>query len=466
MLALSVTLFAGQSQASGKQSSRGKKPNVLFISVDDLNDWIGALGGHPDVKTPNIDRLARRGLLFRRAYAAAPVCNPSRTALLTGIRPSTSGVYNNDQPWRPVMPRAVTLTQHFMRNGYRVVGGGKIYHRRYDEDAGWHSYFTGASDPSPPREVFNDPRNRGGGLKWAALDVGDEAMSDYRVASWAADFMKQKHDEPFFLACGIFKPHLPWQVPKKYFDLYPLDKISLPKVLEDDLKDVPPAGVAMAQPHDDHAAIIKSGNWRRAVQAYLACISFADAQVGRVLDALDASEYRDNTIIVLWGDHGWHLGEKQHWRKFALWEAATRTPLILVAPGLTKPGSASDRPVELTHVYPTLADLCGLPAPEQLDGVSLRPLLLNPRAKWGRPAVTTHGRGNHAVRTERWRYIRYADGSEELYDHASDPLEWKNLATDPARAKTKAELSAWLPKVNAPDAPKAGKAGKGEGDEN
>jgi arylsulfatase A-like enzyme len=246
---------------------------------------------------------------------------------------------------------------------------------------------------------------------------------------------------------------MPWQVPQKYYDMFPLEKITLPKVRKDDLSDVPPAGIKMAKPQGDHATILETDNWRHAVQGYLAAIAFADAQIGRLLGALDASPERDNTIVVFWGDHGWHLGEKEHWRKFALWEEATRAPLIVVAPGVTKPGGVCQKAVDFMNIYPTLADLCGAPIPEHVEGVTMRPLLENPNAEWRHVAVTTHGRGNHAVRTEHWRYIRYTDGSEELYDHRHDPQEWTNLADDAKHSDIKKELSAYLPKTDAPDAP-------------
>lgn len=444
MLMLVLALAAPYGQA---------KPNVLFIAVDDLNDWIGALDGYPGVKTPHIDRLAKRGVLFARAYVAAPACNPSRVALLTGVRPSTSGVYHNHQPWRPALPDVVTLPQLFMAHGYHVVGGGKIYHGRYPDEASWHDYLERGADPRPSREVLEDPHSRAGGIVWGKLEASDGEMDDYRVTSWAVDYLQRKHDKPFFLACGIFRPHMPWQVPAKYYDLYPLQQIRLPEVPEDDLEDVPAAGVRMARPKHDHATILKTENWRHAVQAYLASISFADAQVGRLLDALDAGPNRENTIIILWGDHGWHLGEKHHWRKFSLWEEATRAPLIFVVPGVTEPGGVCRRAVDFMNIYPTLAALCGLPVGRRLEGVSMQSLLKDPEAAWGHPALTTHGRNNHGVRSDRWRYIRYADGSEELYDHQADPMEWKNLADDPRYAGAKRSLAAWLPRVNAPGVP-------------
>lgn len=438
-------------------AAEAARPNVLFIAVDDLNDWIGALGGHPQVKTPNLDRLAARGVVFERAYCAAPACNPSRTALMTGIRPSTSGVYVNGQPWRPVMSEAVTLTQHFIAHGYEVHGGGKIYHSGslksiFNDEASWQRYFDRPADPHPEKAPLNGINNAAH-FDWGPLSATNAEMADTQVANWAIDYLEQKRSGPFFLAVGFFRPHLPWYVPEEYFQQYPLGDVTLPTVKEDDLDDVPPAGVRMAKPEGDHKNVISTNNWARAVQGYLASITYADRQVGRLLDTLERSPYAGNTIIVLWGDHGWHLGQKQHWRKFALWEEATRVPLIFVVPAVTQPGSRSPRTVSLLDVYPTLVDLCGLPAVAACEGRSLRPLLADPQAAWERPVLTTHGRENHAVRSERWRYIRYRDGSEELYDHQKDPLEWTNLAGRPEYASIKQDLARWLPEVNAADVP-------------
>ncbi len=429
-----------------------ERPNVLFIAVDDLNDWVGCLGGHPDVKTPNVDRLAARGVLFTRAYCAAPACNPSRTALLTGVRPSTSGVYHNSQPWRPVLKDAVTLPQHFMANGYRAEGGGKIFHGGFDDAASWHGYFRARGGDVHPAKVPANGIPDTAHFDWGPVDAADADMPDFKMTSWAIEFLGKKHDKPFFLAAGYVKPHLPWYVPRKYFEMYPEDKIAMPRTDEKDLDDVPPAGKKMARPEGDHKKVIEHNQWRKAVQGYLAAITFMDGQLGRLLDALDKSPHASNTIVVFWGDHGWHLGEKHHWRKFALWEEATKAPLIVVAPGVTKPGRC-DRTVDFMGIYPTLVELCGLPAAKNQDGASLVPLLKDPAAPWDRPAITTHGRNNHAVRTEKHRYIRYADGSEELYDEEADPLEWTNLAGKPEMARVKEELAARLPKVNAPDAP-------------
>ena len=447
--AFAVALFV----APGFAADGPKKPkNVLFIAVDDLNDWVGVLGGRPDVKTPNIDRLSKRGVLFTKAYCAAPACNPSRTALLTGLNPSTSGVYLNSQPWRPALPDAVTLPEYFRKNGYAVQGGGKIFHGSWNDDRGWDHYEKLGGFPSPATVPHNGiPKT--GHFDWGPVDAPDEAMGDFKTAAWASEFLAESRDQPFFLAVGFYRPHLPFYAPKKYFDMYPLDTLKLPEVLDTDLDDVPTAGVKMARPQGDHAKVVAAGQWKQAVQAYLACITFTDTMIGKVLDALDKSGQAENTIIVLWSDHGWHLGEKHHWRKFALWEEASRVNLTITAPGVTPAGTTCGRPVGLIDLYPTLVDLCGLPKKDGLDGTSLRPLLADPTAAWDRPALTTHGRNNHALRSERYRYIRYADGSDELYDHDADPREWKNLANEPGMAELKAGLVKHLPETNAANAP-------------
>lgn len=422
------------------------KPNVLFIAVDDLNHWVGYLGRNPQTKTPNIDRLAARGVSFTRSYCAAPVCNPSRAALMSGLRPATSGVYNNNNDWRTVIPEELPLTTAFRRAGYFVGGAGKIYHGSFERRSEWDDYLdrTGGD----PRPTGNDGVE---GIKFAQLDCRDEDLVDYRITDWAIQQLQRRHDKPFFIACGLHKPHMPWNVPRKYYDMFPLDKIKLPPVLETDLDDIPKIGLKFAGPQGDHAAILKSGRWKEAVQAYLATIAYTDMNIGRLLAALDKSPYADNTIIVFWGDHGWHLGEKHHWRKFALWEEATRSPLIWVVPGMSKPNSVCQRTVDFMSIYPTLCDLCGIPTPKHVEGPSIVPLLKQPDTAWATPALTTFQFNNHSLRTENWRYIRYADGGEELYDESKDPLEWENVAADPTLATVKSELAKYFPESNKPD---------------
>lgn len=457
-------LFGCTGTARAKDQLRAK-PNVLFIAIDDLRDWVGYLGKNPQTKTPNIDRLAARGLSFTASYCAAPVCNASRAALLSGLRPSTSGVYENHIDWRKAVPdSAVTLPLYFKQQGYHCAGAGKIYHEAYRRDSDWTEYLNRDSyDPNDPEDVA--PRSAKkksketrevhdiGGIAFGPVPGDDADMEDYQTVSYCLKRLERRYDQPLFLACGLKKPHMPWSVPKKYYEMFPLDSIVLPKVLENDLDDVPAAGRRMARPEGDHAAVLASGRWKEAVQAYLATIAFCDAMVGRLLDGFDKSAYRDNTLIVLWSDHGWHLGEKQHWRKFALWEEATRSPLIWVVPGRTTPGSVCHRTVDFMHIYPTLCDLCGLAVPKHIQGQSIAPLLKDPTLPLPAPAVMTYHYQNHAVRSEAWRLIRYADGSEELYDEKNDPFEWTNLAGKPDLEPIKSELRQSLPRDNAPEEP-------------
>ena len=298
-----------------------------------------------------------------------------------------------------------------------------------------------------------------GGIRFGAADCGDDALPDYHITDWCIKQLNQKHDKPMFLACGLHKPHMPWFVPKKYFDMFPLETIELPPHIDNDLDDVPPAGIKMAKPQGDHANILKANKWKNAVQAYLAATAYTDMNVGRLIDALDKSPYKDNTIICFWCDHGWHLGEKQHWRKFALWEEATRSPVLWVVPGMTKPGSVSERTVDHMAIYPTLCDLCGIAIPKHVQGESIKSLLVDPKAEWNKPALTTYLFNNHGVRDERWRYIRYANGDEELYDHDADPNEWTNLAKKSEFNEVKAKLAGVFPKENHPDI--GGKKGAG-----
>ncbi len=484
-----ASLMAGTAGAAGAgrlwaDVDRGR-PNVLFIAVDDLNDWVGCLAGYRGkIHTPNMDRLAARGVAFTNAHCAAPVCNPSRTAVMTGQRPSTTGIYNNGQWWRPHLPEALSLPECFRANGYHAVGGGKIFHHTLGNNPPelWDAYFAQVQDspwhydyPCPGQHVAKAGRHWPDGFPlngiekvrkgkrppgnyrefdWGAFDKPGLEMGDGKMVEWAVDYLAKASREPFFLAAGIYRPHLPWYAPREYFDLYALDDIVLPELNEDDLDDVPPLGRRFAQARlADFQVVKESGQYREAVQAYLASISFADAMVGHLLDALDESRHAVNTIVVLWSDHGWQHGQKGAWHKSTLWERATRVPLLISAPGVTTPGTACRRPVNLVDLYPTLSELCGLDQKPELDGVSLMPLLLDVNASWERPSLTTLERGNHALRSERWRYIRYCDGSEELYDHEADPREWRNLAGEAQFADVKAALAKWLPSKEAPAAP-------------
>jgi arylsulfatase A-like enzyme len=429
--------------------------NVLFIAADDWNDWVGCLGDG-QAQTPHVDGLAARGMLFTNAHCAAPVCNPSRAATLTGLRPDTTGVYENNHRLRKLAPEVVTLPQYFRENGYHVAGGGKIFHDvppHCDDPLSWDEYFwwnehgpkggrAGGAWRSP-YSISPDPELPGRPIRkiaaatkrnfeWGAVDEAEENWPDHQVATWASDFLEREHEEPFFLAVGIFRPHVPWFNPKKYFEMYPLERVVLPEVKADDLDDVGEWARRRARDgNSKHEKVVEFGEWEAAVQAYLASISHADANIGRVLEALAGSAYADDTIIVFWSDHGYHLGEKEHWHKRTLWERATHVPVIVVAPGVTEAGARCSRPVNLLDLYPTLVELCGLEVREELEGRSLVPLLEDSKVKWPHASVTTYLKGNHAVRTEDWRYIRYGTGEEELYDHRSDLHEWENLAGRP-----------------------------------
>lgn len=422
------------------------RPNVLFIAVDDLNDWIGCMGGHPQSITPNIDRLADSGILFTNAHCPAPACNPSRTAIMTGISPHKSGLYDNRQKMRERLPDAELIPKYFSRHGYWSAGSGKILHYFIDQQS-WDEYFPAKETEDPfPRTLYPEKRPVSlpvGGpwqyreTDWGALDVSDQEFGgDYLVSSWIGDQLGKQHDKPFFLACGIYRPHEPWFVPKKYFDKFPIDDIQLPVGYKaDDLDDLPPEGKRRG-PNRYFAHIRKHEQWKQGIQGYLASIHFADAMVGRVLDSLEKGPNRDNTVVVLWSDHGWHLGEKQHWQKFTPWRVCTRVPMILRVPngtpGLpagTKAGERCDQPVNLLSLFPTLTELAGLPQKNTNDGPSLVPLLKHSESAWPHVSITYLNRpGNYGLSDKRWRLIQYAGGDQELYDTQSDPHEWTNLA--------------------------------------
>ena len=431
-------------------------PNVLLIAIDDLNDWVGCLDGHPQAKTPNIDALAARGTLFTNAHCQAPICNPSRTSVMTGLRPSTTGIYVNSPWFRTTAANKdlVTLPQYFREHGYETLTTGKIYHGSKVDPASFETV-----GPRPGQRMKIDKRlveipGSGSGLwDYGPQSYEEEEFSDFADTSWAIKQLEAKHERPFFLAIGLYRPHVPWYAPQRFFDERPFNDVKLPQVKDDDRADLPKAGIELTNnpTPPPHQWFVESGQWNAAIQAYLASTSFTDDQVGRLLKALDGSDYAQNTIVVLWSDHGFHLGEKQRWAKQSLWERSTHIPFIVYLPG-QKRGQVCTRPVELLSIYPTLVDLCGLPARKELEGTDLSPLLKDPNAKWDRPALTTYQQNNHAVRSDHYRYIRYANGSEELYDHRSDPREWNNLAGDPQFKEVIAEHAKWLPETNVVDA--------------
>lgn len=443
-------------------TAANQPPSVLFIAIDDQNDWIGCLGGHPMAKTPNIDRLADRGTVFFNAHVQAPLCNPSRTSLMVGLRPTTTGVYGLS-PWFRTLDKwkdRVTLPQHFAQHGYRTLTTGKIYHggippknRRKEFDVWGPAGGIGVKPPKkliPPTPMGDHPL-----MDWGVFPHRDEDKGDYQVASWAVQQIEtMPQDKPFFLAVGFFLPHVPCYATQKWFDLYPDDDSVLPVIKEDDRGDTPRFSwyLHWELPEPRLNWVRQNNQWRNLVRAYLACTSFVDSQVGRLLDTLEACGLAENTVVVLWGDHGWHLGEKGITGKNTLWERSTRVPLVFAGPGVAK-GACCSQPAELLDMYPTLVELCGLPPRDDLEGHSLVPQLKDAQAKRSWPAITSHNQGNHGIRSERWRYIRYADGSEELYDIQHDPNEWTNLACDPQYAGVVAEHRQWLPKIDEPPAP-------------
>lgn len=436
-------------------ADEAKRPNVLMIAIDDQNDWIGSFGGHPLAKTPHIDRLAGRGTAFLNAHCQAPLCNPSRTSLMLGLRPSRTGIYGL-APWFRTLDEwkdRVTLPQHFHAHGYNTLCTGKIHHydtRNAKQDVSeFDVWGPGGGIGAKPNQKLIGPTPMGNNplMDWGVFPHRDEDKGDYILTSWAVDQVKNApRDRPFFLSAGYFLPHVPCYITQKWVDLYPDDDSVLPQVKDDDRADTPRFSwyLHWYLPEPRLKWVRDNHQWRNLVRSYLASTSFVDSQVGRLLDALEESGQADNTIIVLWGDHGWHLGEKGITGKNSLWERSTRVPLIFAGPRVSR-GGRCNQPAELLDIYPTLAELCGLTARDDLDGLSLMPQLKSGNTKRERPAITTHNRGNHGIRSERWRYIHYADGSEELYDLQQDPNEWTNLASNKEFAPVIDQHRKWLP---------------------
>lgn len=448
---------------------QGQKPNVLFIAVDDLNDWTGYLGGNPQSRTPNIDKLATEGIYFTHAYTASPSCNPSRASVVTGMLPTSTGIYHQAQILRDYYPDVEVLPQHFKNSGYYTLGSGKLTHGRNIDEKSFHEYEPADhqrfDDPQPERRNFNGLQT--GLFDWGVLPVEDKDMSDVQTVEWIEKQLGRHFDKPFFMSVGLYRPHLPWYVPQKYFDRVPaLADIQLPLTRVDDLADIPLVAFDLkdqATQQAMHETIVTHEQWKPAVRSYLASIAFTDEMVGRLLTALEHSAYANNTIVVFWSDHGIHLGEKQHWRKWTLWEESLRVPLIIKVPKALVPALPegtdrdvfSDRVVSLVDIYPTLVELCQLDSVNGLQGHSLLPLLQNPALVWDHVALSSYRKGNVSVRSQRWHYIHYADGSEELYDHDKDPDEFDNLAAKTAFASVLQQHRALLPVTEA-DEPVAG----------
>lgn len=455
---------AGDAAPARAGSGPGRK-NVLLLAVDDLNSW---LLGDPNrytgkVIAPNLRRLADSGVLFTQAFAPAPKCSPSRTAFLSGVAPWKSGVTENGLviDGSPALEGKPSLPGLLAAHGYYTASFGKISHG-YDGHTAWDAHTPHKRDPRPPGAMLNGLSKNVTENDWGPTHLDESQMNDTKYADLAIEQLGRTHDRPFFLACGVFHPHLPWYVPQTYLDMYPLDEIKAPVVNPDDPDDIPEPGRKLIK--GTYQKVVDAGQYTRALQGYLASTTYADAQMGRVLDALEASPYRDNTIVVLLSDHGFHLGEKTHWTKGTLWEEATHCLLMVRAPGVTRPRQTCARTVSLLDIYPTLVDLIGLPRPDHLDGHSLVPQLKNPEASRAAPAISAY-QTHISVRTERYRYIRYADGTDELYDRSADPREWKNLASDPAYADARRELANALPtpQAVAPMRPRKTRGNKKDG---
>ncbi|NQU51279.1 MAG: sulfatase [Bacteroidetes bacterium] len=465
-----ILIFALSISCAQKEKSQSKstelsmsKPNILFIAIDDMNDWVGVLGGHPQAKTPNIDKLAGEGVLFTNAHTPAPACSPCRNALLYGMQPHNSGLY----PFydRPKMnpeffEKHKSLMEIFKANGYNTFGAGKIHHgnmskesiEMFDSREFTESINTKLNElPDPVVDSTQGAGSKKFGKMCARPSLSPlENHIDYNISLFGVDVLKRKHDQPFFLAVGFIKPHLPFVAPKKYFDMFPREEIQKNPIKEDDLADLPWAARSNAKLNDDYRNRTKD-TWEDWIRAYLACNAYTDENVGRVVDALNNSEYKDNTIIVLWSDHGYHFGEKRSHRKFSLWEEATRVPFIILDPRNTKSnGKACDAPVSLIDIYPTLLSYAGIEKPDYSDGLDLMELLKNPESGRENPTLTTWGRGNYSLRSSKWRYTVYFDGSEELYDHENDPNEWDNLAEQQQFVQIKNELKKYFPTSETP----------------
>ena len=456
----------GVKSDSPAAAGRSSSPDVIMVIVDDLNDGIQILNPQGPVRTPHLCRLARRGVLFRRAYCVSPACNPSRVATLTGLRPARSGVYGNASDWRRALPDRLTITQQFRKAGYYVAGAGKVFHHHLNgafHDSDSFDHFTPMKPQQYPATKLNRAPEYGSrNTDWGQWPPGDAQTIDHQTVTRCIEVLQDHDDDqPLFLTCGLFRPHSPFFAPPQWHRRVEV----LPQRLADDRADLPAGAHRLMKRKDwfwrgmQAVEQRQPGAWRDFVSSYVACAEFADAQLGRLLDAVDRSDRYRNAVIVLWSDHGFHLGEKDHIEKFALWEKTTHIPFVIVAPGVARVNAVCDRPLDLSVLYPTLLELAGLPPDKSADGRSVVPLLRDPSQSWEEPAVMTYQRGNHAVRSERWRYIRYQDGTEELYDHTIDPQEWHNLA-QPQDGKVRDEYRQvmdehrrWLPGSEAPPVP-------------
>ncbi len=423
------------------------KPNFLFLPIDDLNDWIGVLGTNANVKTPNIDALAGRGMLFTNAHAQAPICSPSRASLMSGLYPHQTGLYGQmpDDKLRAAI-QAVSptpfLSEYLREAGYYTAGRGKIFHQSAPEGSFDEYFREGDFGPKPPKRLKWESNKTH--TDWGAFPDSDAEMIDYKTARWGEEWLLKSHEKPFFLGLGMIRPHVPWHAPKRWFDMYPLEDIVLPPWLETDMDDIPLAGKNITNvpqmPTVEWA--IENKEWRPILQSYLASISFVDYCVGIAVDALRTSEYADNTYIILFSDHGYHLGEKSRFAKMSLWGRSTRVPLIISGPGVQV--GTTESAVGLVDLYPTILELAGLAENPENSGKSLVPSLKGMDLEQ-RSITTEYGKDNFAIVNKNYRYIRYADGSEELYDLRVDPHEWKNVVAEPQYQSIRENLSKEIP---------------------
>ncbi len=488
-----VVCFGCWAVTASTPARAAERANVLWISVDDLNDWVGPLGGHPQTKTPHLDRLAERGVTFANAHCNVPICSPSRTSFMTGVQPFRSKVLTNGDALFDLEGRFKTLPEHLAGQGYRTLGAGKLFHGsggryadlfdRYGPDSGnqggpftKEELDTQKQNPThevdrgdgglkavlPMNNMPDDRRNersRNNSFDWGPVNVATAEMPDGMVADWAVDRLAEPagdgSEQPFFLGVGFYRPHQPLFAPEKYFQPFPESEIRLPATSRSDLDDLSPYATKLARfplTAGSHATVVRHDQWHAAVAGYLACVHFVDDLIGRVVDGLDASSHAENTWIIVFSDHGYHLGEKEHWGKFTTWQRSTRVPLIVVPPKSAegfRRGVRVDAAVSLVDLFPTVVDVCDLNAPAHaLDGDSLRPFLDGSASRdqvEGRVAITTVGRGSYSIRSNRYRYVHYFDGSEELYDHATDPNEWNNLAEEAGLRPVRRTMKRHLP---------------------
>lgn len=476
VVAIMAILMSCKTKEVEIKNESKEKLNVVYIAVDDLNRWIGALGGQ--AKTPNIDKLASQGMLFTNAHCVVPACNPSRVGVLTGLRPETTGQYTNAGNFRekPGNANRITMPQYLSANGYETVAVGKIFHHPrgkgkdphpFSDDISWDYQYknnVGTTGHKLYLDEFNQAKWLKGAMRkegagktgasyiskfgvWGPIPNKKEETADYQNAVFSADYLSQKHNKPFFLACGIFRPHSPQLAPQEFFDLYPLENIKMHDLPENDMDDIPEhIRKNFSTEFVNH--VKNKGELRNAVQGYLASVSFADACIGKLLDGLENGPNKDNTIVVLWTDHGWQLGHKNRWEKFSLWDIATNTPLIIKHPKKQIASKRVHQPVSLLDLYPTVMDFLDIKKPKDLEGVSLAPFIENEIYQRPEPAIITFEEGNQSVRKDGLNYIRYKNGTEELYDHTKDKMEYTNIINDENYSEKKEALGKWLDKIN------------------